>query len=344
LNYVRVLSELPDARVVVVCDPNTERLDEVHSRFPGVPLSTDFDEALSLPRVEGVVISTPATTHHDIGARALAAGRHTLIEKPLTTSVQDADDLIALAEENECVLAVGHTFLYNAGIRRLKESLESGELGRLYYLYSRRTSLGPIRHDVNALWDLASHDVSILNYVLGKSPTWVSAVGATVLRNMRHDVGFVSLAYDGVLGHIHVSWADPHKVRELVAVGSDKRVVFNDLDPIERVRIFDKGVRPIDRAEPKSFGEFHFDLRDGEITSPRVAASEPLKSVCEHFLDCVRLGTPPLTNGRVGREVVLVMEAIDRSISLNGAPVPVSGVAEHEEADWFASAATRTPA
>jgi predicted dehydrogenase len=322
MNYVRILTELPGARVVVVSDSRRERLDEVHARFPTVPLTTDLDEALGLAGVEAAVVSTPATTHYALTRRVLEQRLHVLVEKPLTTTVPEADDLIALAAENGCTLSVGHTFVYNPGVRKLKEFADSGELGSLYYLYSRRTSLGPIRRDVNAIWDLATHDVSIFNYLLDGMPTSVSAVGAAVLDNARHDVGFLTLAYGDVLGHIHVSWADPHKVREVVLVASDKRVVFNDLDPIERVRVYDKGVMRLNE-EPTSFGEFQFHLRDGDITSPQLPAAEPLKLTCMHFLDCMRRGEQPLSDGRAGREVVAVMEAIDCSIALNGAPVPV---------------------
>lgn len=324
MNYVRVFMELPDASVVVVCDQRTARLDDVSRRFPGIAVTTDIAEALSLPGVDAAVVATQAQTHREIAAQALLARKHVLIEKPITTKVEDADALIALAETTGSILLVGHTFLYNAGVRKVKEYLDESAAGDLYYLYARRTSLGPIRHDVNALWDLAPHDIAIFNYLLGRTPLWVSAVGAKVLRNSREDVGFVSLGYEGgIIGHIHVSWADPNKVREVVVVGSDKRVVFNDLDPLERVRVFDKGVKPLAEQEPTSYGEYQFLLRDGDIVSPSVRATEPLKSVCGHFLHCIRRGEQPLTSGRHGRDVVRVMEATDRSIEMNGAPVRI---------------------
>jgi predicted dehydrogenase len=176
---------------------------------------------------------------------------------------------------------------------------------------------------VNALWDLAPHDVSIFNYLLGSAPEWASAVGTKVLQNCREDVGFISLGYaDGIVGHVHVSWADPHKVREVVVVGSDRRIVFNDLSALERVRVFEKGVVPV-APEASSYGEYHFLMRDGDIISPRVEVSEPLKNQCRHFLECVTEGTRPVTDGREGLQVVRVMEAIDRSVELNGAPVEV---------------------
>jgi predicted dehydrogenase len=326
INYVRVFSELPDAFVAVVCDERPSRLDEVCRRFPGVLATTDIDEALAVPGVEAAVVATQAQTHRDIAARALAAGKHVLVEKPLTTTVADADVLVQLARAERRTLLVGHTFLYNAGVKKVKEYITNTSLGDVYYLYARRTSLGPIRHDVNAIWDLASHDVAIFNYLLETPPEWVSAVGAKVLRNSREDVGFISLGYrDGIVGHIHVSWADPNKVREVVVVGSNRRVVFNDLEPLERVRVFDKGVAPLPTTEATSFGEYQFLLRDGDITSPTIPVIEPLKHVCGHFLHCLRRSETPITDGQQGREVVRVMEGINKSVAANGSPVRLHG-------------------
>ncbi len=296
INYVRVFSEMPEARVVVVCDQRPDRLEEIGRRFPGVQLTTQVEEALTLPRVDAAIVCTEAKTHYEVARRCLLAGKHVLVEKPVTTTASDAEALAVL---------------------------DQGQVGRVYYLYARRTNLGPIRRDVNALWDLAPHDVSIFNYLLDSIPEWVSAVGAKVLKNCREDVGFISLGYrDGIVGHIHVSWAEPNKVREVVVVGSDKRIVFDDLNPLERVRVFDKGVMPV-AAEPTSYGEYQFLMRDGDITSPRVEVSEPLRNQCSHFLECIDRGSQPLTNGRTGRDVVRVMEAIDRSIDRKGAPVEV---------------------
>jgi predicted dehydrogenase len=324
MNYVRVFHELQDAWLPCVCDEREARLEDVQSRYPGTFVTSHLDEALDAPGVDAVVIATEASTHLEIATHALEAGKHVLIEKPLTTEVEDADRLIALAEANGVVLLVGHTFIYNDGVRKVKEYVDGSYLGDLYYLYARRTSLGPIRGDVNVVWDLAPHDVAIFNFLLGGEPDWVSAVGARVLGNGHEDVGFIALGYpNGVIGHIHVSWAEPNKVREVVVVGSDRRVVFNDVDVLERVRVFDKGVKVVPADEPTTFGEFQFVLRDGDILSPALGTSEPLKNQCAHFLECVRGGVDPFTSGAQGRAVVAVMSAIDRSIALNGAPVPV---------------------
>ena len=332
MNYVRVLSELPDSHVAFVCDQRPGRLDEVARRFPNVRLTTDIDEALTAEGVEAAIVCTQANTHREIAGQALELGKHVLVEKPFTTDVVEADELIALAAMADRVLLTGHTFLYNGGVRRVKALVDDGALGDLYYLYARRTNLGPFRADVNALWDLAPHDIAIFNYLLEDTPNWVSAVGARVLRNGREDVGFISLGYDdGLIGHIHVSWADPHKVREFVVVGSDRRVAFNDLDVVERVRVFDRGVKP-DVDEPTTFGEHHLQVREGDITSPVVPGTEPLKHLTGHFLHCIRRGERPQTPGRDGRQVVAVMQAVQRSLLANGAPVAVwDGVGAERE-------------
>jgi predicted dehydrogenase len=332
MNYVRIFNELLDSRVLAVCDQSLDRLQEVARRFPGVHLTTQIEEATSLPGVDAVVVCTEATTHYDIARRLLLAGKHILVEKPLTTTSTDAHKLIGLAESTSTVLMVGHTFIFNAGVRKVKEYVRTGD-GRVYYLYARRTNLGPIRRDVNALWDLAPHDIAIFNYLLDSTPQWVSAVGGKVLRNCREDVGFISLGYpDNVLAHVHVSWADPDKRREVVVVKSDKRIIFNDLNGIEQVRVFEKGVSPVEQ-EPLNYGEFRFEIRDGDIISPRIEPVEPLKNQCRHFLECVRSGKRPISSGVEGREVVRVLEAVNRSIESRGIQVEVETEGDHVLAD-----------
>lgn len=324
VNYVRVFRELADAELVVVCDQRAHRLREIERQFPDTRTTTSLDDALAMDGVDAVVICTPAASHYAVTRQCIEAGKHVLVEKPIATTVSASNDLIRLAEQRRVKLMVGHTFVFNSGIRKVKEYVEQDQLGKVYYLYARRTNLGPIRTDVNALWDLAPHDISIFNYLLGAVPTWVSAVGTQVLNNGREDVGFISLGYgEGVVAHVHVSWADPHKVREVVVVGSDKRIVFNDLGVPEQVRVFEKGLAPAPE-EAANFGEYHFQIRDGAIVSPRVEMSEPLKNQCMHFVDCVINGTRPITGGIEGRDVVAVLEAIDRSMARHGAPVDVS--------------------
>jgi predicted dehydrogenase len=324
VNYLRIFNELPQTHVSVACDLRAERLREIAQRAPSVPMTVSVDEALAQPDVQIVVVCTEATSHYAIAKRCLESGRHVLIEKPMTTSVEHAQELVQLAEQRGLVLMVGHVFLFNSGIRKVKEYIAQDRIGQLYYLYARRTNLGPIRRDVNALWDLAAHDVSIFNYLLEDSPQWVSAVGTKALRNGHEDVGFVSIGYsDGVVGHIHVSWADPNKVREVVVVGSHMRIVFDDVNTSEQVRVYEKGVAPT-LPGMANYGEYHFQMRDGDIVSPHIEVSEPLKNQCRHFVECIEQGTSPLTSGRTGLQVVQVMTAIDQSIAQHGAPVNIS--------------------
>ena len=328
MNYVRIFNELTESRVVAVCEQSSDRLKEVARRFPNVYLTTQVEDVLSQPDVQGVVVCTEATSHFNVTRRLLLAGKHVLVEKPLTTTSTHSEKLIELADSHSATLMVGHTFIFNAGVRKVKEYVQQ-ESGRVYYLYARRTNLGPIRRDVNALWDLAPHDIAIFNYLLDSTPEWVSAIGGKVLGNSRDDVGFISLGYPGnVLAHVHVSWADPDKAREVVVVKSDCRIVFNDLNGVEQVRVFEKGVSPVDE-EPLNYGESRFQIRDGDIISPRIEAAEPLKSQCRHFLECIRTGKRPVSNGVAGRDVVRVLEAINRSIECKGLQVPVEDKADY---------------
>ena len=323
MNHIRVFSELPPATVVAVGDLRADRLKLVKQRFPTVRTCQKWEQVLGDSEIEGVVVSTPATTHYAITKECLLSEKHVLVEKPITTNIEQAEELVALAEEMGVVLMVGHTFLYNAGIKKVKTYIDDDDFGRVYYLYTIRTNLGPIRQDVNAIWDLAPHDVAIFNYLLDCKPTWVSATGAKVLRNSREDVGFITLHYpDDIIGNIHVSWANPNKVREVVVVGSNKRICFDDLNTGEQIRVFEKGVIS-EPAETGSFDEFRLLMRDGDVISPKIEASEPLKNQGAHFLDCIRTGTQPLTDGRNGLDVVEVMVAIQSSVARNGAPVQV---------------------
>ena len=323
VNYLRLLRELPQVRIVYAHDPITAKLDEAADRFPHVEPIATFDQLLESDAVDAAIICTPATQHYEVAAPLLAAGKHLLVEKPVTTDSSLAKQLIKQADAANLTLAVGHTFLFNAGVRKVKEQVDDGTIGQLYYLYARRTNLGPIRHDVNALWDLAPHDISIFNLLVDSAPAWVSAVGSRVLGSGREDVGFVTIGYaNGIVAHLHVSWADPFKVRQAVVVGSEQRIVFDDMNQAEPVRIYDKGVAPGTEDIP-TYGEYPLLIRDGAITSPKVEPSEPLKNQTIDFLEAVITGRPPTSDGRLGLSVVEVMEAIDRSIELNGAPVPI---------------------
>lgn len=325
-NYTRVLGEVPNTEISAVCELSPDRRGRAAARLPGAVMTDDWSALMRRGVTDAAVISTPASTHYELARAALRAGLHVLVEKPLALTFAQCDELCDLAEDSGRVLMVAHTFLYNAGIRKMKECLASAEFGAVYYLHATRTNLGPIRHDVNALWDLAPHDVSIFHYLLGRTPEWASVTGSSVLGNCREDVVFATLGYPhGVIGNIHVSWADPNKVREVVAVGSGRRVVFDDLSDLERVRIFEKGVAIQPDLDPaESFGEFRLLVRDGDILSPRIPPSEPLKNQCVEFLGCIREGRKPISDGRFGLAVVETLAAMETSMHRCGAACEVS--------------------
>jgi predicted dehydrogenase len=323
-NYARVLNELPDSSVTVICDAQAERSERAASRFPHIALSRDVRETLRRDDIDAVVVSTPASTHHEIARLALQSGRHVLVEKPLALELEHCEELEQLAEKKGRVLMVAHTFLYNPGIQKLRECVRSAAFGRVYYLHSTRTNLGPIRHDVNAIWDLAPHDISIFNYLLEEVPLWACAVGSRALGNPREDVGFITLGYaNEVIGNIHVSWADPNKVREVVVVGSRQRVVFDDLNDLERVRIFEKGVS-VGEMDAGSFGEFKLLVRDGDIISPKIEFSEPLKNQATDFIAAISQNRRPVSDAITGAHVVETLKAIEASIRERGRAVEVA--------------------
>jgi predicted dehydrogenase len=320
-NYARALNELPRVHVTAICDRSADRLTQVRQRYPSVATCSDPDEVFGRSDIDAVVIATPASTHRQLVEQALSSGCHVLVEKPMALDTAGCDALCRLATSAKRILMVGYTFLYNSGVRKMKECMAGDDFGQTYYLHATRTNLGPIRQDVNAVWDLAPHDVAIFNYLLDQQPQWVSAVGTRVLRSSREDIGFATLGYaNGVLGNIHVSWADPNKVREVVAVGSRRRVVFNDLNDAERVRFFERGVSVGD-AVAESFGEFKLLVRDGDIISPKIEPSEPLKNQCSDFLSAIASGTPPLADGHFASGVVRTLVAIEASMRERGKAV-----------------------
>jgi len=324
-NYARVLNDLPGIQLTVVCDRSAERLAQVRARYPAITTCETVAEVLAGDRVDAVVIATPASTHRELVQASLESGHHVLVEKPMALDVAGCDALCDLAAASGRVLMVGYTFLYNAGVRKMKECMASDQFGQVYYLHATRTNLGPIRQDVNAVWDLAPHDIAIFNYLLEDEPEWASAIGTRVLKTSRDDIAFATLGYrNGVVGNIHVSWSDPNKVREVVAVGSRRRVVFNDLNDVERVRYYERGVAAGDGIA-ETYGEFKLLVRDGDIVSPKVEPSEPLKNQCLEFVDAISTNRVPLASGVFGRGVVRALAAIEASMRARGAAVEVCG-------------------
>lgn len=327
-NIIRNFYQLPEAQLVSVCDTRSERLDYIREHFPGVHVTADMNDILTNPDVEAVVLTTPADGHFVQSKQVLEADKHVLVEKPLAQTSAQCRELIELAASGDKVLMVGHTFLYNAAVRKLKEYVQAGELGEVYYLYSNRLNLGRIRSDINAVWNFAPHDVSIILYLLERTPVAVSAKGCSYIQPGIEDVAFLHLDFeDGVSATIHISWLDPNKVRRMTVVGSKKMVVYDDVSRDSKIIVYDKGIDKVNITESlgefESFGEFQLRIRAGDMYVPEIDFTEPLKVECTHFIDCVVNGTKPLTDGEEGYRVVKILEAAQHSIGQDGARVQV---------------------
>jgi len=320
-NLIRNFDNPPTSVVRLVVDREASRLEQVRARFPGIRVSESFAEVLSDGNIDCVVIATPTSTHYPLVKAALEARKHVLVEKPITTRAAEAEELTKLAEKMGVVLMVGHVFLFNQAVQRVREYVERGDLGRVYYISMVRTNLGPIRVDVNASWDLISHDVSIANYWLGATPETVSSIGGTWINPGIEDAVFATLRYPGgVLVNVHASWLNPRKARDIAVAGDKRMLTFDDMNLLEPVRIYDKQVtdKTIKPTFIDSFALFRASVRDGDITIPKISAGEPLRVECDHFLDCVRNRKRPLVGGAEGTAVVRVLEAIDRSMRDGG--------------------------
>jgi predicted dehydrogenase len=321
-HHVRVLASIPGARVLHVADPSEARRAVAGGLVPGATLSADLGPALADPRVAAVVIASPSPTHAPLGRLALDAGKHVLVEKPLAVTVAQAEDLAARAKKAGRVLMVGHLLLHHPAVRHLKSLMDRGGLVAVHYLYAQRTNLGRIRTDEGALTSLGPHDVSVMAYLLGAWPESVSAHGAAYVQPTREDVVFVTLRFPGGrLGHIHLSWLDPHKARRLTVVGSKKMAVFDDMEVAEKIRVHDKGPVP---PEPGTYGEA-LALRFGETRIPRLSTAEPLREELRAFLRCAATGEEPLTSADSGVRVVRVLAAAERSLKAGGKTVDVAG-------------------
>ena len=327
-NLVRNLASTPGAALRVVCDASPERLQAVGRAYPGVDLSASVDEVLARADVDAVVVATPADTHFDLARRVLETGRSVFVEKPLAGRVQECRTLIDLASSKRAVLMVGHTFEYNAAVDYVDDLIQRRELGKVYYIYSQRLNLGVVRRDVNAMWNLAPHDISIALRWLKKEPVRVCARGYTYLQAGIEDLVYLDLEFDdGIAVHIHVSWLDPGKIRRTTVVGSRKMVVYDDASTDAKIQVFDKGINrePVAGGPPyaslgafDSFGKFQLTRRAGDLLIPNIDFTEPLKRECAHFIECVAEGRRPLTDGESGLRVVRILEAATRSLRAGG--------------------------
>jgi predicted dehydrogenase len=320
---VRNFMEAEGATVKAVSDMRPERLKLVQSRYPTIQTMTEPDAIFADPEIDAVVVVTPVSTHFDLAMRALKADKHVLLEKPFTETSTQGRQLLDEAEKRGLVIMVDHTFVYTGAVRKIKQMVESGELGDVYYYDSVRVNLGLFQHDVNVVWDLAVHDLSILEYIYPEKPVAVSATGTAHVPGSPEDVAYLTLFYENqMISHIHVNWLSPVKVRRTLVGGSQKMVVFDDLEPSEKIKIYDKGIN-LSRT-PEGIDQVYkllIDYRSGDMWAPRIEGGEALRVEAHHFIDCVTNGTKPIASGESGLRVVRILEAASESMKNQGQPV-----------------------
>lgn len=324
-NLIRNFSHLKGSPVLMCADLSEERLTHMRSLYPQIETTTDYRRVLGRKDVDAVVVATPPDTHVKLTVEALRAGKHVFVEKPLALSSADGAAMVDEAAQAKRVLMVGHTFVYTAAVNKIKEVIASGELGEIFYISTTRVNLGIFQENINVVWDLAPHDVSILNFILDAAPESVATQASCNIRKNIEDVAFLTLRYPGdVLAHVHVSWLNPNKIRSTTVVGSKKMLVYDDVSALEKIRIYDKGVTVTPHYD--TFGEFNLSYRYGDILIPRLDDAEPLKVACQHFVDCVRNGTSPRSSGVHGLNVVRVLEAAVASMREEGRLIGVDPI------------------
>lgn len=316
-NLVRNFAETPGARVAAVADLDPARLELVNKRHPGLPTTTDLDSVLRDPSIDAVAVATPASTHFELGMRALQAGKHLWMEKPMTETSEQARALDEEARRQGRVLIVDHTFIYTPAVRKMAELIDGGEIGDVYYYDSTRVNLGLFQRDVSVIDDLAVHDFAIMDHLLGRPPQAVSASGTNHFAGAPENLAFVTLFYDnGTIGHVNVSWLAPVKVRQILVGGSRRMIAYDDLQPSEKLKVYDKGV---DIGEdPQRERERRVGYRSGDMWAPQLGMTEALRIEGEHFVDCIENGKPALTNGAFGRRMVRLVEAATQSMRRKG--------------------------
>ncbi len=322
-NLARNFDALPGCRLKAVCDSDAERLRHMRSLYPEVEIHVDYDQFLRDSSLDAVVIATGARHHHPMGKASLMTGRNTFIEKPIATSSAECEELIRIAHERQLVLMAGHTYRYSPVVRRIKEIVDSGELGEIRYISAQRLNLGVFQRDINVTWDLAPHDLSIILYLMGEAPLSVNCQGSANVSPWIHDITNMWLAFPkNRSATIRSSWLDPRKSREMTIVGSKKMIIYDDLANREKIRIYD--VRVESPPHYDNFADFHYNYHHGDVVIPYVNQEEPLKVECQHFLDCIRDGTEPLTHGGQALQVIQILEAASRSLEQDGAAVALA--------------------
>jgi predicted dehydrogenase len=316
-NLVRNFSEIPEAQVKTVSDFNTERLAKVQSRYPSIQVTTDCRDIFTDPKIDAVAIATPVSSHFDLAMAALKAGKHVLVEKPMTTSSTQAMRLIEEAQRRNLVLMVDHTFVYTGAVRKMRELVANNGLGNIYYYDSVRVNLGLFQHDVNVIWDLAVHDLSIMDYVLQTRPYAVSATGISHIAGEPENIAYLTLFFDGnLIAHINVNWLAPVKVRRTLIGGNQKMIVFDDLEPSEKLKVYDKGITINGDLENRY--KMLIGYRTGDMWAPQLDTTEALRTEGLHFIRCIEQGDRPVTGGEAGLRVVRLLEAATQSMKKQG--------------------------
>ncbi|MBN9662336.1 MAG: Gfo/Idh/MocA family oxidoreductase [Acidobacteria bacterium] len=317
-NVVRNFHSLGSAKVVSICDQSEASLRRAKQAYPDVHVTTDCSELLSSPEIDAIAVITPVWTHFDLARRALLSGKHLFIEKPFTSTSQQAEELIELAEKRGLVIMVDHTFLFTGAVRKIRQLIDDNTLGKLYYYDSMRVNLGLFQHDVNVLWDLAPHDLSIVDHLIGQKPEAVVATGAPHLNGLA-DVAFMTIYYpDNVIAHLNVNWLSPVKIRTTLIGGENKMLVWNDLEADEKIKVYDRGVNIVGK---EGVYDLLVSYRSGDMWSPKVEATEALKAEMSYFVECVDKGQRPFNDGLAGLRVVRMLEAAEESLKRKGEAV-----------------------
>jgi predicted dehydrogenase len=322
-NLIRNFRSLPDCSLKMMSDLSEQRLAHLKKLYPEVEGVTDFRHMLNGSGLDAIVVATAVRTHFPLAKASLESGKHTFIEKPMAMSSAECEELIDIARQKGLILMVGHTFLYSPAVRKIKEIVDQGDIGEIRYICARRLNLGLFQKDINVAWDLAPHDISIALYIMGEKPGMVNCAGSAHVTAGIEDVTSMCLTFPKQrTAIIHSSWLDPRKVREMTIVGSRRMIVYDDVTPLEKIRVFDARVeRP---PHYDTFAEFHYAYHYGDMYAPYIKQEEPLKTECQHFLDCIREGAEPLTNGQQGLDLVRILEASSESLKRNGAPITLS--------------------
>jgi len=320
-NLVRNFAQLPDCNLCLCCDTNTSLLNKIKTDYPGTNVTENSDDVINDKNIDAVVIAAPAVQHYSMAKKVLLQNKHVFVEKPLTLKCSETEELIDIAAKKNKKLMVGHLMLYHPAIQKLKDLIDDGTIGDVYYIISQRLNFGRIRTDENVLWSFAPHDLSIIYYLLGVEPDNISARGECYVQDGVEDVAFVNLHFeDRKMAEIQLSWLAPHKVRKLTIVGSKKMVFFDDMEPTEKIKIYDKGAA---KADYDSFSGW-IGLRQGDIHIPYFQTAEPLRIECQHFIDCIQKNEQPYTDGQNGLQVVKSLEAAQKSLKQNGVPVQLA--------------------